>query len=252
MNLSVDDAFDQQFRRLIDAMGVATQVELAALLDNKKSAVSDAKRRGTLPTTWLKKLRSEHALNPTWVMTGVGDTFLADSEAARRYRERRRHSPARQDSTRHWVSWGGQGRREGRAGCDHPVVGVGMDASGLLGERLPAQLYILPAVAPKLDPEGGLVLTGPGAALPRHQAEAKIADPATLRSLDYGRAAHLFDTADRAERPGLFIVGYGDFVAPAELAMDPPRGFAWTIEGTPVPPDDLRILGRVVWVHREA
>ena len=48
------DKFDAQFQRILEATGCKTQVELADILEVRQSAISDAKRRMTIPSNWLE------------------------------------------------------------------------------------------------------------------------------------------------------------------------------------------------------
>ena len=66
--------------RVFEAAGCRTQVELAAVLDISQPSISDAKRRGAIPSDWLVKLLQLRGVNPDWIMDGVGPKFLAPSD----------------------------------------------------------------------------------------------------------------------------------------------------------------------------
>ena len=66
--------------RVFDAAGCRTQLELAAILDIRQSSISDAKRRGAIPSDWLIKLLYLRGVNPAWIMDGIGPRFLAPSD----------------------------------------------------------------------------------------------------------------------------------------------------------------------------
>lgn len=66
--------------RVFEAAGARTQCELAVALDIRQSSISDAKRRGVIPSTWLVKLLYVRGVNPAWVMDGIGPKFLAPSD----------------------------------------------------------------------------------------------------------------------------------------------------------------------------
>ena len=68
--------------RVFEAAGCRTQLELAAILDIRQSSISDAKRRGAIPSEWLIKLLYLRGVNPTWIMDGIGPKFLAPSDDA--------------------------------------------------------------------------------------------------------------------------------------------------------------------------
>ena len=66
--------------RVFEAAGCRTQLELAAVLDIRQSSISDAKRRGAIPSDWLVKLLQLRGVNPDWIMDGIGPKFLAPSD----------------------------------------------------------------------------------------------------------------------------------------------------------------------------
>ena len=71
--------FQSVYDRIREATGLRTQTEVAALLGVKQSSISDAKRRDSIPAQWLLILFDKRALNPTWVRTGEGAPYLAQS-----------------------------------------------------------------------------------------------------------------------------------------------------------------------------
>lgn len=62
--------------RVFEAANCRTQEELAGLLGIRQSAVSDAKRRKSVPSEWLVCLFRLRGVNPEWVLTGCGPRFL--------------------------------------------------------------------------------------------------------------------------------------------------------------------------------
>ena len=62
--------FDEAFDRIKKATGMRTQVEIAKLLDIRQSSISDAKRRQSIPDSWLNQalsdLQSQSQLAPGW------------------------------------------------------------------------------------------------------------------------------------------------------------------------------------------
>ena len=62
--------------RVFEAADCRTQEELANLLGIRQSAVSDAKRRKSVPSEWLVCLFRLRGVNPEWVLTGCGPKFL--------------------------------------------------------------------------------------------------------------------------------------------------------------------------------
>lgn len=64
------------FARLYKATGCSTQVELAKILGIGQSSISDAKRRGSIPSEWLVKLLERRRINPEWIIYGEGSVLL--------------------------------------------------------------------------------------------------------------------------------------------------------------------------------
>ena len=62
--------------RVFEAANCRTQEELAGLLGIRQSAISDAKRRGSVPSEWLVCLFRLRNVNPEWVLTGCGPRFV--------------------------------------------------------------------------------------------------------------------------------------------------------------------------------
>ena len=62
--------------RVFEAADCRTQEELARILGIRQSAISDAKRRGSVPSEWLVCLFRLRNVNPEWVLTGCGPKFL--------------------------------------------------------------------------------------------------------------------------------------------------------------------------------
>ncbi len=70
--------FDEAFERIKKATGMRTQVEIAKLLDIRQSSISDAKRRQSIPDSWLIKLYQIYNLNPSWLLHGELPQFLGE------------------------------------------------------------------------------------------------------------------------------------------------------------------------------
>jgi len=70
--------FDAALDRIRFATGCRTQVELAALFGLRQSSISDAKRRGSLPDSWLVILLERYALSPVWIKSGGGAAYLRE------------------------------------------------------------------------------------------------------------------------------------------------------------------------------
>jgi len=70
--------FDEAFDRIKKSTGMRTQVEIAKLLDIRQSSISDAKRRQSIPDSWLIKLYQIYNLNPNWILEGESPQFIGE------------------------------------------------------------------------------------------------------------------------------------------------------------------------------
>ena len=64
------------YARILEALTLRTQTELAAVLGVKQSSISDAKKRDCIPDAWLMSLLRTHGLSPLWLETGEGDRYF--------------------------------------------------------------------------------------------------------------------------------------------------------------------------------
>jgi|GEM_PF-862647 len=62
--------------RIQETTNLHTQSALAACLNIRQSSISDAKRRDSIPDSWLVGLYEKYELNPTWIKTGEGAAYL--------------------------------------------------------------------------------------------------------------------------------------------------------------------------------
>ena len=65
--------FESFFERVAAATGIRSQTELAATLGINRSAVTQAKKKGTIPASWVLGLSRKFGLNPDWLEKGTGD-----------------------------------------------------------------------------------------------------------------------------------------------------------------------------------
>lgn len=72
--------FQSAYQRILEATGLRTQTEVAAMLGVRQSSISDAKRRDSIPAQWLLTLLDKYALNPIWVRSGEGPRYLTGSD----------------------------------------------------------------------------------------------------------------------------------------------------------------------------
>lgn len=70
--------FSQVIKRLMFALNVQMEYEIAALLGFKKDTFSARKKRGAIPEDKIKLLCAERKINFDWVMTGKGEQTNSD------------------------------------------------------------------------------------------------------------------------------------------------------------------------------
>ena len=71
-----DLMFDTFYKRVSEALSITSQMELAAVLNLNRSAISQAKKKGVIPDKWILNLFRFHGVNPDWIETGEGQMFL--------------------------------------------------------------------------------------------------------------------------------------------------------------------------------
>jgi phage repressor protein C with HTH and peptisase S24 domain len=73
--------FNTFYKRVSEALGLRSQLELAAKLGLNRSAISQAKKKKEVPDKWVLNLYRRYGLNPDWVETGKGRIFIKQSAA---------------------------------------------------------------------------------------------------------------------------------------------------------------------------
>ena len=68
--------FESFLKRVFEATGITSQNELASVLKINRSAITQARKKGSIPDKWILQLYRSFGLNPDWVETGSGQTFL--------------------------------------------------------------------------------------------------------------------------------------------------------------------------------
>ena len=71
--------FESFLKRVFEATGITSQTELAAALEVNRSAITQARKKDSIPAKWILQLYKAFGLNPVWVETGSGQTFLNTS-----------------------------------------------------------------------------------------------------------------------------------------------------------------------------
>ena len=69
-------SFTDTYRRIQLATNTRTQSELAQVLEVCQSSISDAKRRGAIPSSWYTILFEKCGLSQDWLRYGIGPTYL--------------------------------------------------------------------------------------------------------------------------------------------------------------------------------
>lgn len=70
--------FDKFLQRVYEATGINSQMELASAIQVHRSAITQARRKDAVPDKWILQLFKKFGLNPEWVESGVGPTFLRE------------------------------------------------------------------------------------------------------------------------------------------------------------------------------
>jgi phage repressor protein C with HTH and peptisase S24 domain len=71
--------FESFLKRVFEATGMASQTELASALNINRSAITQARKKNSIPDKWILKLYKIFGLSPDWVESGSGPTFLKQS-----------------------------------------------------------------------------------------------------------------------------------------------------------------------------
>ncbi len=69
-------------RRMMAASGLNSQADLARELGVRRAAVTDAKRRKSVPAEWFLRLSRTRGLNPMWLETGQGPVRIGETSRA--------------------------------------------------------------------------------------------------------------------------------------------------------------------------
>ncbi len=68
--------FDSFLKRVFSATGIDSQTELANILRVNRSAITQARKKESVPANWILQLFRTYSLNPDWLETGNGETYL--------------------------------------------------------------------------------------------------------------------------------------------------------------------------------
>ena len=73
--------FESFLQRVFEATGITSQTELASALNINRSAVTQARKKDSIPDKWILQLYRSFGLNPGWVETGSGQKFHKYSDS---------------------------------------------------------------------------------------------------------------------------------------------------------------------------
>jgi phage repressor protein C with HTH and peptisase S24 domain len=74
--------FESFLQRVFQATGLTSQTELASVLKLNRSAITQARKKNSIPDKWILQLYKTYGLNPDWVETGSGQTFIKKSASS--------------------------------------------------------------------------------------------------------------------------------------------------------------------------
>ena len=74
--------FESFLQRVSEATGITSQTELASALNINRSAITQARKKDSIPDKWILQLYRTFGLNPDWLETGSGPTFLKQSTSS--------------------------------------------------------------------------------------------------------------------------------------------------------------------------
>ncbi len=72
----VHTKFEKFLQRVFEATGFSTQAGLSSALNVNRSAITQARNKNSIPDKWLLQLYRLYGLNPDWLETGVGQMFI--------------------------------------------------------------------------------------------------------------------------------------------------------------------------------
>lgn len=67
--------FDSFLKRVFKVTGITSQTELASALNINRSAITQARKKDSIPAKWVLQLYRSFDLNPDWIETGKGQPF---------------------------------------------------------------------------------------------------------------------------------------------------------------------------------
>ena len=68
--------FESFLKRVFEATAISSQTELASALKINRSAITQARKKESIPAKWILQLYRTFGLNPDWLESGVGEQYL--------------------------------------------------------------------------------------------------------------------------------------------------------------------------------
>ncbi len=68
--------FDSFLQRVFTATDITSQIQLASALGVNRSAITQARKKDSIPARWLLQLYRSFGLSPDWLETGMGQTYF--------------------------------------------------------------------------------------------------------------------------------------------------------------------------------
>ena len=81
VNIMTTTKFESFLQRVFEATGITSQTELASALNINRSAITQARKKDSIPDKWILQLYRSFGLNPDWVETGSGQKFHKHSDS---------------------------------------------------------------------------------------------------------------------------------------------------------------------------
>ena len=72
----MQNPFDLILKRIYESTGISSQSDLADTLGLNRSAITQARKKGSMPDKWILALYRKFGLSPDWVESGIGATFV--------------------------------------------------------------------------------------------------------------------------------------------------------------------------------